>query len=216
MLIAAGNPSWRDKPVDEWDEKDANQVLTDSPWVKTAHLQNLPDLPQSARRDGGDWDSGIGKGVGIAGTGILGPARAAQARARAHEKPDPGDVVVRWESALPVHAAEVRTGETGVPAWQNEYYAVAVYDVPIPSHWNSRELRGIAAIRRYQKKDFKPARVEILDRDDDRVSVVYYFPKTEEITKRDASVWFQAQIGRVFVAQVFSLREMEFEGNLEL
>lgn len=215
-LIAAGNPVWRDKPIDQWDENDAHQVLADSPWAMHTQLQNLPDLPQAARRDGGDWDSGIGKGVGIAGTGILGPARAAEARARAHAKPDPGTVIVRWESALPVHAAELKLKESEVPAWQTRYYAVAVYDVPIPPHWTPRELRGVAALRRYGKKDFKPARVEILKQDDDMISVVYLFPKTEEIAKKDASVLFQAQIGRMFLAQLFNLREMEFEGQLEL
>ena len=216
VLIAANNPLWQGKPIDQWDDNDAHQVLADSPWVKNTQLQNLPDLPQAARRDGGDWDSGIGKGVGIAGTGILGPARAAEARERAHAKPDPGTVVSRWESALPVHAAEVKLGESDVPAWQTDYYAIAVYDVPIPPHWSSRELRGIASLRRYGKKDFKPARVEILKRDDDMASVVYLFPKTEEITKKDASVLFQAQIGRLFIAQLFNLREMEFKGQLEL
>lgn len=216
VLFAADNPVWRNKPVDEWDENDAHQVLAGSPWVKNSQLQNLPDQPQAARRDGGDWDSGIGRGVGLAGIGIFGPTRAAEARARAHEKPDPGTVVIRWESAVPIHAAEVKLKEADVPAWQTDYYAIAVYDVPIPPHWNARELRGIAFLKRYQKKDFKPARVGILRRDDDKVSVVYLFPKTEEITKKDASILFQAQIGRMFIAQIFDLSEMEFEGQLEL
>ncbi len=216
FLIAADNPSWRDKPVEQWDEKDANKVLFDSPWVKNTELQNIPDLPLGARHDGGDWDAGIGKGVGIAGTGILGPARAREAIERAHEKPDPGMVVIRWESALPVHAAELKVGETGAPQWQAEYYAIAVYDVPIPPHWNSRELGGIAFLKRYQKRDFKPVRVDILRRDRDTVSVVYLFSKSHEITKKDASVLFHAQIGRLFIAQIFDLGEMEFEGQLEL
>lgn len=216
VLVAADNPAWRSKPVDQWDEKDANQILFDSPWVKNTHLQNLPDLPLAERENGGDWDAGIGKGVGLAGTGILGPTREREAIERAHAKPDPGTVVVRWESALPVHAAELKVGENGAPPWQTEYYAIAVYDVPIPPHWNSRELRGIAYLKRYQKKDFKPARVDILRRDRDTVSVVYFFSKSEEITKKDASILFQAQIGRLFIAQPFDLAQMEFEGQLEL
>ncbi len=216
VLVAADNPAWRDKPVEQWNEKDANNILFDSPWVKNTQLQNLPDLSLAERENGGDWTAGIGKGVGLAGTGILGPTRAAEARERAHEKPDPGKVVIRWESALPVHAAELKVGETGAPAWQTNDYAIAVYDCPIPPHWNSREVRGIAFLKRYQKRDFKPERVEILRRDRDTVSVVYYFSKKEEITKHDGSVLFQAQIGRIFMAQVFDLRDMQFEGQLEL
>jgi hypothetical protein len=215
VLLAAG-PGWRDKPIAEWSNADAEEVLKDSPWIKISQLQNLPDQSPAVRRDSGDWDAGVGKGVGIAGTGILGPRRAEEARERAHAKPDPGTILIRWESALPVHAAEVKTGDTGGPPWQTDYYAIAVYDVPIPPHWNSRELRGIAFLKRFQKKDFKPARVNILRQDDDTVSVVYLFSKSEEITKKDASVTFQAQIGRVFVSQVFDVVEMQFEGQPEL
>lgn len=218
VLVGADNPasSWRNKPVDKWDQNDANKILFDSPWVRNTHLQNLPDLPQFARESGGDWDAGIGKGVGIAGTGILGPTREREAIERAHEKPDPGTVVIRWESALPVHAAELKLGETGAPPWQTDYYAIAVYDVPIPPHWSSRELGGIAYLKRFQKKDLKPARVDILRRDRDTVSVVYLFSKKNEIAKRDGSVLFQAQIGRLFIAQLFNLTDMQFQGELEL
>lgn len=216
LLTAAGNPPWRDKPIEQWDENDARRVLADSPWIKNTELQYLPDMPAAARRDGGDWDSGIGKGVGLAGLGILGSAREAEAIERAHAKPNPGKVVLRWESARPVHAAEEKLGETDVPGWQTEYYAIAVYDVPIPPHWSPRELRGIAFLKRYQKKDFKPARVGILRRSHDKISVVYLFSKKEEIAKRDASVLFQAQIGQMFIADVFTLGDMVFEGDLDL
>ena len=35
-LLAAGDQTWKDKPIAEWNDGDAKQVLTDSPWVKTA------------------------------------------------------------------------------------------------------------------------------------------------------------------------------------
>jgi len=215
--VAADNPAapWRKKPIAEWNEEDAKQVLTDSPWIKISHLENLPDLPQAARREGGDWDAGVGKGVGIAGTGILGPRRAREARERAHKKPDQGSVLVRWESAVPVHAAEVKLGDMDGPKWQTKYYAIAVFDVPVPPHWRSEELKGIAFLKRYQKKDFKPSRVEVLRNEDNEVDVVYYFSRSQELTKKDVTVVFQAQIGRVVVSQPFTVDEMVFQGNQE-
>ena len=217
VAAAADNPaaSWRKKPIAEWSEEDAKQVLTDSPWIKIAHLENLPDLPQAARREGGDWDAGVGKGVGIAGTGILGPTRAREAHERAHHKPDQGSVLVRWESAVPVHAAEVKLGDMDGPRWQTKYYAIAVFDVPVPAHWRSEELKGIAFLKGFQNKDFKPSRVEVLRHEDNEVDVVYYFSRSQELTRKDVTVVFQAQIGRVVVSQPFTIDEMQFEGNPE-
>ncbi len=215
-LVAADKPaSWRTTPMAQWSVDDAKAVLTDSPWVKAAHLENLPDLPQSARRDGGDWDQGIGKGVGIAGTGILGPTRMRAARERAHQKPDQGNVLVRWESALPVHAAEVKLGDMDGPEWQTKYYAIAVFDVPVPAHWQSGGLKGIAALKRFQKKDFRPSRVEILRHEDNMVDVVYYFSRSEELTKKDITLVFQAQIGRSVISLPFTVDEMQYQGNPE-
>jgi len=48
------------------------------------------------------------------------------------------------------------------------------------------------------------------------VTVVYLFPLSAEIVKKDGQVRFEAQIGRIVVAQTFELSEMEFMGKLEL
>jgi hypothetical protein len=68
--------------------------------------------------------------------------------------------MIRWESALPVRTAEQKTGETEVPSLDSDDYAIAVYDIPFHDRWNiARELRGIAFIKRYKKKDIRPSRV---------------------------------------------------------
>jgi hypothetical protein len=185
VATAADNPAaaWRKKPIAEWNEENAKQVLTDSPWIKIAHLENLPELPQSARREGGDWDAGVGKGVGISGTGILGPTRAQEARERAHRKPDAGNVLVRWKTQFPYTRPKSSWAIWNGAEWQTKYYAVAVFDVPVPAHWRSEELNGIAFLKRYQKKDFKPSRVEVLRHENNEVDVVYYFSRSQELTR---------------------------------
>jgi hypothetical protein len=57
--------------------------------------------------------------------------------------------------------------------------------------------------------------VEVFQRSSD-VVVVYLFPLSAEIVKRDGQVRFEAQIGRIVVAQTFDLNEMQFMGKLEL
>lgn len=216
-LLMATDSSWKDKSISQWDEEDAKQVLADSPWVKYVTPQRLRDLSPDERREGGDMEAGIGKGVGLAGIGLFGARRQAEALARAHAKPALEKVAVRWESALPLRAAEQKAGESGVPTVDSDYFAIAVYDIPTPDRWNlARELKGIAFLKRDKKKDLKPARVEILRGAEGRATVVYLFPRSQEISKKDGNIEFVAQIGRLFVGQFFNTEEMQFHGRLEL
>ena len=68
----AATPSWKDKPISQWDAEDAQQLLADSPWVKHLQPHWLPDLSRFQRQDGGNLSEGLGQGVGIDGTGLLG------------------------------------------------------------------------------------------------------------------------------------------------
>jgi hypothetical protein len=59
-------------------------------------------------------------------------------------------------------------------------------------------------------------RVEILRRDDGTATIVYLFPRSVEITKKDGRLLFMAQIGRLFVSQFFYTDQMQLQGQLEL
>ena len=96
-LLFAANPSWKDHPTSQWNEEDGKQVLADSPWVKFVMPQYVRDLSPDERMQGGNWEADSGHGVGLAGIGLFGPTRQAEAIARAHAKPPVGTVVVRWK-----------------------------------------------------------------------------------------------------------------------
>jgi|SRR5579871_751306 len=218
FVAAAQSPSWQTKPVERWDRDDANIVLNHSPWAERVTPQWVRDLSPDERRNGGDMQADIGKGVGLEGlAGIFDPERAAEAISRAHAKPDPGTVLVRWESARPIQTAEKKVGDLDAPTVESdEYYAITVYDIPTPKEWTERTLRGVAFLKRYQKKDLKPARVDLLRKDGGLATVVYLFPRSVEIGKRDGNVVFQAQIGRLVVTRVFEPADMQIAGVLEL
>jgi hypothetical protein len=61
----------------------------------------------------------------------------------------------------------------------------------------------------------RPVSAEVFQREND-VVVVYLFPLSAEITRKDRQIQFEAQIGRIVLAQTFDLSEMEFRGKLEL
>jgi hypothetical protein len=66
------------------------------------------------------------------------------------------------------------------------------------------------------KKDFRPARVVVLPEAGGLVTVVYLFPRSIEITKKDKTLAFVAQIGRLFISTSFYPADMRLEGQLEL
>jgi hypothetical protein len=219
MLIGgssfAQEPAWKSKPIEQWSAEDAKALLADSPWVKHVAPLRVRDLSADERLMGGNMEAGIGKAVGLAGTGLFGPTREALAKERAHYKPRPDPVMVRWESG-PVRAAEQKAGETA-PAVSDQYYAVVVYGIPLPRRWNlAAELKCVAYLRRYKKKDLKPSRVEIVRTDDNMATVVYLFRRSAEIARKDQNVEFVAQLDRLVVEQYFFLEQMRFMGALEL
>ncbi len=216
-LTAAFDPSWNDSPLVQWSTDDAKQFLAESPWVKTVQLDKVRNLSIFERRDGGDFNAGIPSGFGIATLGILADWRDIEAAEHDYAVARLGTVAVRWASALPVRAAEMKIGETDLSRWTADYYAIAVHDVRPPFHWNlANQLKGVASIRRNMKKDFRPARVVVLPEAGGLVTVVYLFPRSIEITKKDKTLAFVAQIGRLFISASFFPADMRLEGQLEL
>jgi hypothetical protein len=200
VLLSAADPSWMSKPISQWDEEDAKQVLTNSPWVKHARPALLPALTEDQRREGGQMGGKHQPGKGKEGSGY-------------------GDVLtVRWESAFPVRVAELKAKEIGAPDWEGDFYAIAVYDVPgLKAASNEISiLKRAAFLKREGKRDLKPERVDVLESANGLAIVVYLFPRSEAITGDDRRVRFSAQIARLSLERDFDPAEMEFQGKLQL
>ncbi|HXP87365.1 MAG TPA: hypothetical protein VN841_21715 [Bryobacteraceae bacterium] len=216
-LLTASGPAWTGKPVQQWNEQDAKQVLSGSPWVKKAQPVQLPNVSEAARRQSGRMGGGQGVNLGALSTSAL-TGIGEKAEPTRHRRRGPSPVEVRWESALPVRTAEQAAHEDDPPAWEGEMYAIAVYDVPgldIDSKWLSAELQR-AAFLRLGKKDLRPARVDLLPQEGDLTTVLFLFPRSVKITLEDKRIEFTTVFGRLSVTQYFNPREMQFQGKLEL
>ena len=129
-------------------------------------------------------------------------------------------LLVRWESALPVRAAEFKAHEDPPPTLSDDGYTIAVYGVPAsfakgdPTSLG-KPLKESAALKREGKKDVLPSRVEVFQLENS-VVVTYLFPLSAEISKKDDVVEFSALIGRLQVSQHFLVAAMQFQGKLEL
>jgi hypothetical protein len=213
-------PSWKNKPIPQWTEEESKQVLVDSPWVKWSEPVWLRDLSVEERIESGDWQATEGHGVGFeALLGLMGGSkRAEEAIARAHAKPKPGTVMIRWESARPVRASEQKVGEKGSPMIDADHYAVVIYDIPTPKKYNqAAELKDVAYLQRDKtNKKIKPSQVVIDRHEDGTATLTYLFPRSLEISKRDMNLVFAAQVGRLFVSLFFYPGQMTVRDELEL
>jgi hypothetical protein len=217
-LLTASGPSWTSKPPRQWDEADAKQILSDSPWVKKATPAELLVRNESAVRQSGGMGGGQSVGIEALNASVLTGIGASQPTRRG-ARPKGLQVEVRWESALPVRAAELKAKEEDLPEWQGSVYAVAIYDVPgldVNQKSLPKELSKEAYLKRDGKKDLKPVGVNLLPQEGGLTTIVYLFPRSEEITTEDARVEFAAVFGRLSLAQYFYPAQMRFQGKLEL
>ena len=127
---------------------------------------------------------------------------------------------VRWESALPVRLAELKSHELDPPTLEAEGYRVAIYGIPGGNFKGDPKrlgdpLKEGAALRREGKKDVKPSSVEVFQYPDGWAAV-YVFPLSAEISAKEKQVEFEAHIGRIVVTERFELSEMVFQGKLEI
>jgi len=231
MLAAASlmsaDPVWKSKPAAQWTEEDAKQILARSPWTKENRATITRRLTEDELRAGGQMGQprGIGnEGVDAKGSGpkvspniFSGPGGDDRS---SRSLPRPITLKLRWESALPVRLAELKSHEIEPPTLEGDGYRIAVYGVPGGDFKGDPEelgkpLKNLAALKRDGKRDVRPVSVEVFQTENG-VVVVYLFPLSAEISKKDGQLRFEAQIGRIVVGQTFELSEMEFMGKLEL
>jgi len=224
-LLMAADASWKTKPISNWTEDDARQILTNSPWAKStiAGLSRIQSEDQ--RREGGNMGQPHGPGYDGINNGKVPLPNLKSiyggSGGNVRRTGDTKSVTVRvvWESAMPVRAAELKSHDIEQPTLSEDGYHIAVYGVPFAEVKDPKKagdpMKDLAMLRREGKKDVKPSSVEVFQRDNDLV-VVYIFPLSAEISRKDQRVDFFAQIGRLNVAQVFSPEEMIFQSKLEL
>ena len=225
--LMAADPVWKSKPAAQWTEEDARLVLSSSPWAKETRATITRRLTEDQLREAGQMGQprGVGnEGVDPKGSGpkvspnvFSGPGGDDRSP---RSLPQPITLKLRWETALPVRLAEFKSHEVEPPTLEGDGYRIAVYGIPGANFKGDpkelgKPLKNLAALKRASQKDVRPVSAEVFQREND-VVVVYLFPLSAEIAKKDRQIQFEAQIGRIVVAQTFDLSEMEFMGKLEL
>jgi len=224
-LALAAEPNWKTKPPAQWNEADAKQLLGASPWAKIVEAAVYRAPTEDQLRDGGRM--GQPQGIGYKGVPNNGPKLQDlttkdlfRGGANPEYAPPAIPLLVRWESALPVRMAELKSADGGLDGIAETGYAVSVSGLPggyfegDPKKLG-QPLKQQAFLKREGKKDVAASSVEVYVRAEG-VVVVYIFPLSAEITKKDQFVTFQARIGRIGLSIPFSLAGMDYQGKLEL
>jgi hypothetical protein len=220
-------PAWQTKLPARWAVEDAKVLLSSSPWVKEFNGLLARRETEDELRSGGQMGQPEGPGydhVDPKGSGYTPQLSGVFTGKGANDRSirsRPGNLIplgLRWESALPIRLAEARAGQDQL-AVDADGYQIGVFGVPTPDKIKDPEkwdnLKDDATLRRPGKKDFKPTKVEVFQREDGLV-IIYVFPLSAELTKKDGNVQFVAQIGRIVISQFFDLTKMEFQGKLAL
>lgn len=224
MFLTAADVGWNTKPAAEWTEEEARQVLSRSPWAREITAGIARRLTEDELREGGQMGQphGVGyDGVDPKNSGVQFPDDLYTNRRTVRSSVQRTTLRLRWESALPVRLAELKSHEIEPPTLEGEGYRIAVYGVPGAASYKGDParlgdpLKDHAFLRRIGKRDVKPLRVEVFQRTDGWV-VVYLFPLSAELTQKDGTVEFNASIGRIVVVYSFDLAEMQYLGRLEL
>jgi len=230
LALSAADPAWKTKAAPQWTEDDAKQILNNSPWARAITAGLARRQSEDELRDGGQMGQpkGIGyDGVDPKGTGPKLPNKPTDIFVPA---PNGGRSIrstvqaislrLRWESALPVRLAELKSHEFDPPTLEVDGYKIAVYGIPGGNFKGDPKklgdpLKEGGLLRREGKKDVKPSSVEVFPYPDGWAAV-YVFPLSAEISAKDKQVEFEAHIGRIVVTQLFELSEMVFQGKLEI
>ena len=243
--LKAADP-WKEKKAAEFTPEDVQKLASKSPWSKEATVSmQMPSGGPGAGGGGGGRGGGGGGmaggggggmgggggrgggGGGGEGAGGLGGGGGAMGGGMPQIK-----VTVRWESAQMIIDASKRQRSKEAQA----YYILSATGLPMmgqgrgqggqekkaaPSPEERRNamvarMKESTMLERKGKDPIYPERVEILEGNNARL-FVFLFPKEEQaITMGDKEVVFHSKLGAMDLKAKFSLKEMMYEGKLEL
>ena len=153
-------------------------------------------------------------------------------------------VLIRWQSALPMKQALVKSkfgSESGTAGQaqailenQETYYVIAVEKVPMmgagrpraaggpeqeagadPAERMRQMLARATTLNRKGKDPIKPEDVKVA-KGQKTMTVYFLFPRTEAITLEDKEVEFATRLGPLEIKRKFKLQDMVYAGKLEL
>jgi hypothetical protein len=218
IVIGLGLPAWaspagefwNEKKPEDWTDDERRQLLTKSPWAREAQVK-FNGGPGALSGPRGTVMTR--RGSVYPGTGAAGPAT----------NPGQYDSIVRWESALPVREANNNRSKDDPAA---NYILNVVGDLPMLGRRSNDEtedeyqqrLDMLKQYTRLEKKGDPIYLVKLAYQAGPQATsgALFYFERNDLITLHDGAVTFITKLGPLDVKCKFSLKEMTYQGKLEL
>ena len=172
-LALFASDAWKTKDYTQWTSEDIQKVLTDSPWAKQITVTSGQSGGGGRRGGGRGGGMGGGRGgIGFPGGGGGYPGGGGGGYPGGGGGGYPGgatreEIVLRWESALPIQQALLRQGghadESSKPSAdadqkdkakdKDKYYVVAVMGLRFPTRRNDSDSSDSDQDRSSQNND---------------------------------------------------------------
>jgi hypothetical protein len=229
--------AWQSKPFTDWSDKDVQRLLNSSPWAKEVSIALGGGGGGGSSKGGGKRGGGGGGGGDIGGgDSPSGSSGGGSSRASVQEVGGGtlGSVpsltlIVRWQTALPIREAIAKQkygSEAGVSPdskklleEQQKYYAIVVSGLPGRMLHASDDMKSnllkVTTLSVKGKDPVVAADLQTAGNEQNAV-VLFVFPKTSPFDAEDKEVEFSSKFGPIIVKQKFKLKEMVFNGKLEL
>jgi len=203
---------WNEKKPADWTGAEIDLLLTKSPWAREAAISYY-----------GGQNGPLANDPGNAGRRRVSGRNASSGTSPSAVSPADWKAIVRWESALPVREA-LKVAST--PDVEKFYILNMVGDVPsvgaTPDEDESQRKARFEALKLVTKLEHKGdaillSRVAVAPKSAlSLAGTLFYFSRDLALQPKDNQATFSTKLGPIDVKCKFTLRDMMYQGKLEL
>jgi hypothetical protein len=223
---ASHDAFWNEKKPAEWSDLQIQHLMTHSPWAKeTTVAVHMAGSDNGGRASSGRGrNRGGGGGGGIAEDGEMPSAGGRSGRGGGSSGGLSGPdspagrgpeikVLVRWESAAPIRDALKSQLDPKVAG----SYIISVFGLPVGAGQEMEErLKSATELQRKGRDPVSPVAIQFRNKPNGSL-LLFMFPKDPQpIDLDDKEVVFVTKAGPVDLKVKFPLKEMIYNGRLEL
>jgi len=225
---------WQKAKFTEWSDKDVQKMVKDSPWARAVEIRLGGGMGGGGRggrggRGGGDMSS-VSAADETSSSGGMGGGRGGRGGGGGDtiDSTPSYPLIVRWHTALPIRQAiaRIRYGqEAGTSPEaakmlgpEEKRYVVGIADVPpqLVMRVKPDELKSKATLKLKGKDPIEAVNVQA-DRGERGVNIYLFFSRTgNPITLEDNDVEVVLKLTSIEIKRRFRLKDMVFDGKLEL
>jgi len=218
-LLWAGDKPWKAKPYQQWNEKELQAILTDSPWVRVTPIQR--SWRPGSQRDIGSQERSSG---GLKGQ-TPAPSPGTTAPVGAGEDTQEMNVQIYWQSSRVMRAATARQAmlhgeKVDVDKYasepQSEYQIVLRMEDMTPFQQHDEKFFQDNAFLQMKKSKDKISPTHVVYEKNSKglvADAIFFFAKTNSsgaptVSADETDVQFSCKIADTTVRVGFKLRDM--------